>query len=246
MANQPINTRKVALITGASKGLGLTLAHFLAAQGYDLIITARDAEALGKAQVQLEKHNVHIMAAAGDVSDPNHHRHLVEAVRPYGGLDLLVNNASTLGPLPMANRADFPIERLRRVFEVNTLAPLALVQALRPFLSARQGLVINLSSDAAVGGYEGWGGYGASKAALDLISLTLAKELLSEDINVVSVDPGDMHTDMHQDAFPGEDISDRPLPEVTLPFWAWLLGQKPGSISGRRFQAQSELWEVPA
>jgi NAD(P)-dependent dehydrogenase (short-subunit alcohol dehydrogenase family) len=246
MANQFTNRTKVALITGASKGLGLTLAHFFAAQRYDLIITARNAEALGKAQVQLEKHGVHIMAVAGDVSDPNHHRYLVEAVRPYGGLDLLVNNASTLGPLPMANLADFPIERLRRVFEVNTIAPLALVQALRPFLSARQGLVINVSSDAAVGGYEGWGGYGASKAALDLISLTLSQELLADQISVVNVDPGDMHTDMHQDAFPGEDISDRRAPEVTLPFWAWLLGQEPAAISGRRFQAQSELWEVPA
>jgi NAD(P)-dependent dehydrogenase (short-subunit alcohol dehydrogenase family) len=97
-----------------------------------------------------------------------------------------------------------------------------------------------------VGGYEGWGGYGASKAALDLVSLTLSKELLADTISVVSVDPGDMNTDMHQDAFPGEDISDRPAPEVTLPFWAWLLGQDHATVSGRRFQAQSELWEVPA
>jgi NAD(P)-dependent dehydrogenase (short-subunit alcohol dehydrogenase family) len=246
MANQQTNSRKVALITGASKGLGLTLAHFFAAQGYDLIITARDAELLGEAQTQLEEHGVYIMAAAGDVSDPLHQQQLAERVRPYGGLDLLVNNASTLGPLPMANLADFQIEELRRVFEVNTLAPLALVQALRPLLSARQGLVINLSSDAAVGGYEGWGGYGASKAALDLVSLTLSKELLADGISVVNVDPGDMNTDMHQDAFPDEDISDRPLPEVTLPFWAWLLGQDHATISGRRFQAQSELWEVPA
>ena len=246
MTNQQTNKRKVALITGASKGLGLTLAHFFAAQGYDLIITARDAELLSQAQTRLEEHGAYITGAAGDVSDPNHHQQLVEAVRPYSGLDLLVNNASTLGPLPMPGLADFPVQALRRVFEVNTIAPLALVQTLRPFLSARQGLVINLSSDAAVGGYEGWGGYGASKAALDLISLTLSKELLADDISVVNVDPGDMHTDMHQDAFPGEDISDRPLPEVTLPFWAWLLGHEPGAISGRRFQAQSELWEVPA
>jgi len=246
MANQQTINRNVALITGASKGLCQTLANFFAAQGYDLIITGRDAGLLGEVQTRLEEHGVHIMAAAGDVSDPLHQEHLVERLRPYDGLDLLINNASTLGPLPMANLADFPLHGLRRVFEVNTLAPLALVQALRPSLSARQGLVINLSSDAAVGGYEGWGGYGASKAALDLISLTLSKELLADQISVVNVDPGDMNTDMHQDAFPGQDISDRPAPEVTLPFWAWLLGQDHAAISGRRFQAQAELWEVPA
>jgi NAD(P)-dependent dehydrogenase (short-subunit alcohol dehydrogenase family) len=105
-------------------------------------------------------------------------------------------------------------------------------------------LVVNLSSDAAVGGYAGWGGYGASKAALDLLSLTLANELRDQGVAVVSVDPGDMHTQMHQDAFPGEDISDRPLPETTVPFWAWLLAQKPLPISGRRFQAQAEVWSV--
>ena len=121
---------------------------------------------------------------------------------------------------------------------------IALVQATLPLLKASQGLVVNLTSDAAVGGYENWGGYGASKAALDLVSLTLANELRPEGIGVVSVDPGDMNTDMHQDAFPGEDISDRPMPDVTLPFWVWLLGQAPLAVSGQRFQAQADLWEV--
>jgi NAD(P)-dependent dehydrogenase (short-subunit alcohol dehydrogenase family) len=146
----------------------------------------------------------------------------------------------------MPQLANYSLGGLRRTFEINTVAPLALVQKVRPFLSKANGLIINLSSDAATGGYEGWGGYGASKAALDLISLTLANEFRSEAISVVAVDPGDMRTELHQDAFPDENISDRPLPEVTLPFWAWLLGQEPARISGQRFQAQSELWQVPA
>jgi NAD(P)-dependent dehydrogenase (short-subunit alcohol dehydrogenase family) len=237
---------RVGLITGASKGLGLTLASFLAGQGYDLILTARSDGQLERAAEGLRDQGGTVKAVAGDVSDPAHRDHLLEAVREAGRLDLLANNASSLGPLPMPNLVDYPLEGLRRVFEVNTVAPLALVQLMRPFLSASRGLVINISSDAAGGGYEGWGGYGASKAALDLISLTLANELQEEGIAVASVDPGDMQTDMQQDAFPGEDISDRPRPEQTIPFWAWLLGQKRADISGRRFQAQAEVWEVPA
>ena len=123
---------------------------------------------------------------------------------------------------------------------------MGLVQATLPLLRKSGGLVINISSDAASGGYSGWGAYGASKAALDLVSLTLAGELRDDGVAVVSVDPGDMRTQMHQDAFPGEDISDRPLPEVTLPFWAWLLGQPRTLVTGRRFQAQADRWEVAA
>lgn len=246
MAELENGQSRVTLITGASKGLGLTLASFLAAQDYGLIITARNAGQLDQAAEGLRAQGGTVKAVAGDVSDPAHRGQLLEAVQEAGRLDLLVNSASSLGPLPMPNLADYPLEGLRRVFEVNTVAPLALVQAMRPFLSLSQGLVVNLSSDAAGGGYEGWGGYGASKAALDLISLTLANELQEEGIAVVSVDPGDMRTDMQQDAFPGEDISDRPRPEQTIPFWAWLLGQEPADISGRRFQAQAEVWEVMA
>lgn len=246
MAEYHNGQSRVALITGASKGLGSILTSFLAAQGYNLVITARSAGRLNEVAEQLRSQDVTIKAVPGDVSDPTHRRRLVEAVRDFGGLDLLLNNASTLGPRPMPYLADYPLDGLRRVFEVNAIAPLALVQVLRPFLAARRGLVVNASSDAAVGGYEGWGGYGAGKAALDLISLTLANELQEDGIGVVSVDPGDMHTDMHQNAFPGEDISDRPLPDVTLPFWAWLFGQDPAAVSGQRFQAQSELWEIAA
>ncbi|MEZ4519758.1 MAG: SDR family oxidoreductase [Chloroflexota bacterium] len=158
--------------------------------------------------------------------------------------DLLVNNASTLGPLPMSELLDLAPEDLSRVLNINTVTPLALIQTLRPWLGAGRGLVVNITSDAAVGAYPGWGGYGTSKAALELLSLTLAAEARDEGISVVVVDPGDMRTQMHQDAFPGEDISDRPLPDVTLPFWAWLLGQEPASVSGQRFQAQAELWTV--
>jgi NAD(P)-dependent dehydrogenase (short-subunit alcohol dehydrogenase family) len=132
------------------------------------------------------------------------------------------------------------------VLEANLVAPVALVGALLPLLERGRGLVVNVSSDAATGGYPGWGGYGASKAALDLASLTLAGELRPRRVGVVSVDPGDMRTRMHQAAFPGEDISDRPLPEATVPFWAWLLGQDPLAVSGGRFRAQADRWESAA
>jgi NAD(P)-dependent dehydrogenase (short-subunit alcohol dehydrogenase family) len=236
----------LALITGASQGLGYVLADFLATRGYHVILTARHGPQLETAAAQIVAGESAITTVAGDVSDPEHRRQLADLVRSFGRLDILINNASTLGPLPMASLVDFPLDELRRTFEVNAFAPLALVQSMRPYLTAAGGLVVNLSSDAAVGGYPGWGGYGASKAALDLFSLTLAKELESENIAVVSVDPGDMRTAMHQAAYPGEDISDRPLPEKTLPFWAWLFGQEPTAVSGQRFMAQSERWLVPA
>jgi NAD(P)-dependent dehydrogenase (short-subunit alcohol dehydrogenase family) len=187
-----------------------------------------------------------VQAIAGDVIDAPHRERLIEAARATGGLDLLVNNASDLGetPLPPLGSASIPL--FRRTLEVNLLAPVALAQLALPLLRARQGLVVNLSSDAAIGGYPGWGTYGASKAALDLVSKTLAEELRSESVAVVSVDPGDMRTRMQQAAYPGVDIGDRPTPDATLPFWAWLLGQDPLRITGQRYQAQATLWEVPA
>ena len=235
---------RVALITGASRGLGKTVAGFLAAQGYDLILTARGAAPLLATATELQQYGGQILALPGDISDGAHQQQVADAVAQRGRLDLLINNASILGPSPQPTLATYPIETLEQVFAVNTLAPLALVQTLLPWLAAARGVVVNISSDAAVGGYAGWGGYGASKAALDLLSLTLANELRDQGIAVVSVDPGDMRTQMHQEAFPGEDISDRPLPAATLPFWAWLLAQQPLTISGRRFQAQAEVWTV--
>ena len=236
--------KRVALISGASRGLGATVADFLAAQGYDLVITARGAEALAAAAKQLETHGGEVIAIAGDITNANHRRKLVAAAEKLGRLDLLFNSASDLGPSPMPELAHYDLERLADVLKTNVLAQLGLTQTAMALLAESQGLVVNISSDAAVAGYEGWGGYGASKAALDLVSLTLAHELKDAGIAVVSVDPGDMRTQMHQDAFPGEDISDRPLPEVTLPFWAWLLGQEPMKVSGRRYQAQAERWEA--
>jgi NAD(P)-dependent dehydrogenase (short-subunit alcohol dehydrogenase family) len=237
-------TNKVALITGASRGLGKTLAHFLAAQGMNLILTARGATALRGVAEELATFGGEIIALPGDVSDGGHRQQLAAAVEELGRLDLLINNASLLGPSPQPELADYALETLEQVYAVNVLAPLGLIQATLPWLEAARGLVVNISSDAAVGGYAGWGGYGSSKAALDLLSLTLANELRVDNVAVVSVDPGDLRTQMHQEAFPGEDISDRPLPEVTLPFWAWLLGQEPSTISGQRLRAQAESWLV--
>lgn len=234
--------KQTALITGASRGLGKTLAQFLAAQGTDLILTARGNEALAEAANELSKYDGRTIALAGDVADANHRRALAEAAGELGGLDLLVNNASILGPSPLPPLTEYPMESLEQVLEVNFLAPLGLLQVTLPLLLRRQGLVVNISSDAAIGGYAGWGGYGASKAALDLASLTLANELADRGVAVISVDPGDLRTQMHQEAFPGEDISDRPLPESTLPFWAWLLGQEHAAITGRRFKAQADVW----
>ncbi len=238
---------KTALITGASRGLGAELAAFLAKQGYDLVLTARGEAALEATSQSLQQYGGAVLALPGDVSDQTLRRRLIEATTSvFGRLDLLINNASTLGQRPLPFLSDYSLEELEHVFTINVIAPLGLVQEALPLLKESGGLVVNMSSDAAVGGYPGWGGYGASKAALDLVSVTLANELREYGVGVVSVDPGDMRTQMHQDAFPGEDISDRPLPLATIPFWAWLLGREPLTVSGQRFQAQSESWEVAA
>ena len=204
---------RVGLITGASRGLGAELADFLAKRGYDLVLTARGIEGLGATARPLEKYGGRIVALAGDISDAEHRTRLAQAAESLGGLDLLVNNASHLGLSPLPPLAEYSLDAVERVLEVNLIAPVGLVQATLPLLRKSGGLVINISSDAASGGYSGWGAYGASKAALDLVSLTLAGELRDDGVAVVSVDPGDMRTQMHQDAFPREDISDRPLPE---------------------------------
>ena len=238
--------QKVALVTGASHGLGRVVAGFVAKQGYALITMARGEADLAAAAKDFAAAGVPVISLAGDVSQARDRHRLLEAAKQSGRIDLLVNNASDLGdsPLPFLEKASR--ESFLKVFEVNTLAPLALVRDALPLLIRSQGLVVNISSDAAVGGYPGWGVYGASKAALDLVSKTLAAELRDRCVAVVSVDPGDMRTKMHQDAYPGQDISDRPLPDVTLPFWAWLLSQPPMKVSGMRYQAQAPVWEIPA
>ena len=235
---------KLAIVTGASRGLGETISTFLAGMGYDLIVTARGVGALEAHASNLRELGVSVEAIAGDVADTDHRMSLVQAASEWSGLDLLINNASDLGPSPLPGLDEIPLHALKRIHEVNFIAPLALIQLTLPLLKARTGWIINVSSDAAVGGYEGWGGYGSSKAALDLASRTLANELREEGVVVVSVDPGDMRTDMHQLAFPGEDISDRPLPDETMPFWAWLLSQESEVVNGSRFEAQAESWEL--
>jgi NAD(P)-dependent dehydrogenase (short-subunit alcohol dehydrogenase family) len=237
----PMN--RTALITGGSQGLGRAVAGFLAAQGYGLIVTARNEEDLAAAARELRRHGGRVIDLAGDVADPTHRHRLARTVRDLGRLDLLFNNASTLGATPLPPLAEYPADELEAAFRVNVIAPLALAREVLPLLQESGGLIVNVSSDAARGGYPGWGGYGLTKAALDLASLTLANELAGR-VGVVAVDPGDLRTRMHQEAFPGEDISDRPLPEVTLPFWAWLLGQPRAAVTGRRYQAQSDRWEV--
>ena len=208
-----------AIVTGASRGLGRALATELAAKGWSLVVDARDAGELAEAETVLRAAlagGARLVAIAGDVADGAHRAELVSAAEDFGGLDLLVNNASTLGPTPMPSLAGYPVDELRAVFEVNTIVPLALVQEASALLRASDDpRVLNVTSDAGVEHYPGWGGYGAAKAALEHLGGTLAAE--EPWLRVFTVDPGDMRTRMHQEAFPGEDISDRPLPEAVAP-----------------------------
>jgi len=236
---QPSNrVHRVAIVTGASRGLGVVVARVLARRGFDLIIGARNRDPLEAAAASLAARGSSVVAVDGDVADAAVRARLVGAARELGGLDVLVNNASELGAIGALMEFDVP--RLGRIFPVNVGAPLALVQLAVPLLAERSGLIVNITSDAALGAYPGWGPYGASKAALELLTRTLASELRGRGVSAALVDPGDMRTRMHQDAFPLEDISDRPLPEVTEPFWNWLFDQTPADISGDRFAAQAE------
>jgi NAD(P)-dependent dehydrogenase (short-subunit alcohol dehydrogenase family) len=213
-----------ALITGASRGLGLALAAGLARAGFDLIIDARDGAALDAAAGALRPAGRTITAIPGDVTDPAHRAALVAAARAAGRLDLLVNNAGTLGASPLPALADYPPDELRAAFEVNVIAPVALTQLALPLLRASGGAVLNITSDAAVEAYAGWGGYGAAKAALEQASNVLAAEELA--VRVWWADPGDLRTDMHQLAFPGEDISDRPEPDSIVPAFVRLVTER--------------------
>ena len=213
---------RVALVTGASRGLGRALAAELLWQGWRVIADARDGLRLSAAVAEMPRADA-VTAIPGDVTSPVHRARLAAAVRREGRIDLLVNNASALGPSPMPRLADYPLWELARVLETNVIAPLALFQLLAPHLEERSGAVVNVSSDAAVEGYEGWGGYGASKAALDQLSAVAAAE--HPGLRVYAFDPGDMNTDMHQRAFPGEDISDRPLPEASVPGFVALVSE---------------------
>src|SRR5436305_7256395 len=226
------NTSQTALITGASRGLGLALARQLAQQRWNLIIHARGAEAHETARAELAA-LTNVVSIPGDVTDIKHREALQEAARAAGGLDVLINNASFLGPSPQPYLLEYPLDMLEQVYRTNVIAPLALLQALQRQLKAGA-RVINITSDAGVEPYEGWGGYGSSKAALEQLSHILAAE--NTTWRVYWVDPGDMRTQMHQEAFPGEDISDRPLPEESVPgLLALITGSHPsGRYSARK------------
>jgi NAD(P)-dependent dehydrogenase (short-subunit alcohol dehydrogenase family) len=233
------NNDKTALVTGASRGLGLALARGLAETGWSLIINARGEEALLKASQELSQ-ITRVIALTGDVTDPAHRQDLVKAARSLGGLDAIVNNAGILGPSPQPALLDYPLEVLEQVFRTNLIAPLAILQDLRSELKpgAR---VINITSDAAVEAYEGWGGYGLVKAALEQMSNILAAE--NPEHRVYWVDPGDMRTRMQQEAYPGEDISDRPLPETSIPGLMSLLNKDypSGRYSARKILTEASI-----
>jgi NAD(P)-dependent dehydrogenase (short-subunit alcohol dehydrogenase family) len=222
-----IDTTRTALITGASRGLGLALARQLAQQHWTLILDARGSQALAAVREELGA-LTNVIALTGDVTSSDHRQALVAAAHNVGGLDALVNNASMLGPSPQPELLAYPLEVLEQVYRTNVLAPLALIQQVQHELkpAAR---ILNITSDAGVEAYPGWGGYGSSKAALEQLSAILAAE--NPNWRVYWIDPGDMRTQMHQEAFPGEDISDRPLPEESVPgLLALLTGEHP---SGR-------------
>lgn len=236
----------VALVTGASRGLGAVIADVLATHGHDLIVGARNSDALERRAEELRRHGRTVLPVAGDITDPATRDRYIQAAGQLGGLNVLVNNASELGAIGPLMAFDVP--RFGRLYPVNVGAPMVLTQLAVPLLSARRGLIVNITSDAAVAAYPGWGPYGATKAALELLTRTLASELTDLDVSAVLVDPGDMRTAMHQEAFPNDDISDRPLPAVTAPFWHWLFTQDPEFVRGQRFRAQQEeaVWLQPA
>ena len=225
----------VAVITGASRGLGAALAQALATQGWKLVLDARNHHALDRTAPEGST------VVPGDVTDPSHRARLAEAAARLGGADVLFNNASTLGASPLPSLAEIPVDVLDDILFTNVVAPVALIQELLPQLLANDGRVVNVSSDAGVEAYETWGGYGASKAALDQVSRVLAAE--QPTLRVYAVDPGDMRTQLHQDAYPGEDISDRPDPTTVVPAFLRLLTE---DLASGRYRAEDLLLSAVA
>jgi NAD(P)-dependent dehydrogenase (short-subunit alcohol dehydrogenase family) len=230
-----------ALITGASRGLGLEIARLFAGRGYRLVLTARGRESLAEAASELAA-LTEVLAVPGDAADERHARALVqEAVLRFGAIDVLVNNASELGPTPMPPLEAYPADALRHVLDINAVAPLQLTQLILPGMKERGwGVIVNVTSDAGVEAYPGWGGYGASKAALEHLSRTLIAELGGSGVRVYIVDPGDMSTRMHRDAEPGVDLSDLPAPDVPAPAFVRLVEEHlpPGRYTAGELAAQ--------
>jgi NAD(P)-dependent dehydrogenase (short-subunit alcohol dehydrogenase family) len=226
-----MNEQPVAVVTGASRGLGLELVREFVARDWRVIVDARDQHGLARAVQSLGDPGA-LTTVPGDVADPAHRAAIAAAVTVHGRLDVLVNNASTLGPSPLPKLADIAVADVRRLFDVNTIAPLSLIQLLLPWLEHCQGRIINISSDAAVGAYPGWGGYGTTKAALDHLSAVLAEE--HPHLRVFAFDPGDMATQMQQEAFPDEDISNRASPADVVPR---LLNLVAGDLPSGRYRA---------
>jgi NAD(P)-dependent dehydrogenase (short-subunit alcohol dehydrogenase family) len=230
--------RPVALITGASRGLGLEVARVFAEEDMPLIVTARDQESLQGAADELGQ-LTSVLAIAGDVADDTHARRLVsEGMQRFGRIDVLINNASSIGLSPMPALELFPLDRFSEVLAVNVIAPLRLIQLVLPQMRQRgSGVIINVSSDAAVNAYAGWGGYGASKAALEQLSRVLAAELEGSGVRVYTVDPGDMNTQMHREAEPGVDLSHLPCPEAAAAAFLYLVQDETSAFD--RIEAQS-------
>lgn len=238
MTKDPADRKPVAVVTGGSQGLGLALATALAKAGWALVIDARREDRLDAAAAQLAP-LTDVVGVAGDVADTAHRRAITRAAAELGPVQLLVNNASTLGATPLPRLRDIDPTVLRRVFDVNVIAPLALVQDLDTQWGDHP-TIVNVTSDAGVEAYEGWGGYGSSKAALEHASRVLAEE--RPELRVLVVDPGDMRTEMHQDAFPGEDITDRPAPEVSVP---GLMALITGAHRSGRYEARTVVPAEP-
>lgn len=216
---------QIAIVTGASRGFGRAVTAALLDRGWAVVGDARRAFELETTARELN--SARLIALPGDVTDASHRDALVGAATSAGPLRLLVNNASRLGPSPQPALSDYPASELWAVYHTNVFAPLALIQAALPALRSNAGVIVNLTSDAAVEPYPGWGGYGSSKAALDQLSAVLAAE--ASTVPVYAFDPGDMRTEMHQAAFPDEDISDRAEPESVVPALLRLLDTRPAS-----------------
>lgn len=238
----PTDQQRIALVTGGSRGFGYALTAELVRRTWHVLVDARDAARLESA-VETFNGPGAVTSIAGDVTDPEHRRQLAHAVSALGGLDLLVNNASILGPSPQPRLAEYPLDVLTQVYATNTIAPVALVQLLVPLLERRFGTIVNLTSDAAVGAYPGWGGYGSSKAALDQITNILGAE--HPNLHVYAFDPGDMDTDMHQQAFPEEDISDRAAPGTVVPAMLRLVDEQLPSGGYRAADLATDQDAVP-